>query len=99
MIAVADTCSRVDVAALRTTLDEGSARAGMMRRYRAHVEDVQGSPHCVLPDGYEVHNPGMSLHWEEGGRIPRGRRGRPIGLRGPRAPRRRLTRRTPPQRF
>jgi predicted DsbA family dithiol-disulfide isomerase len=64
VIAVAETCSRVDVSALRNALDEGSARDAMMRRYRAHVEDVQGSPHFVLPDGYEVHNPGMSLHWQ-----------------------------------
>ena len=28
-----------------------------------HAGEVQGSPHFVLPDGYEVHNPGMSLRW------------------------------------
>jgi predicted DsbA family dithiol-disulfide isomerase len=64
VIAVAETCSHVDVGALRIALDEGGARGAMMRAYRLHAEDVQGSPHFVLPDGDEVHNPGMSLHWE-----------------------------------
>ena len=25
---------------------------------------VKGSPHLFLPDGTDVHNPGMELHWE-----------------------------------
>jgi predicted DsbA family dithiol-disulfide isomerase len=63
VITVAETCSRVDVAALRAALDDGSARGSMMRSYRMHAGEVQGSPHFVLPDGYEIHNPGMSLRW------------------------------------
>ena len=64
VIAVAETCGRIDVGALAAALDDGSARGEMMRAYRAHVDDVQGSPHFVLPDGDEIHNPGMELHWE-----------------------------------
>ncbi len=44
-------------------LDEGTARAQMMRGYREHVDDVQGSPHFFLADGSDVHNPSIQLHW------------------------------------
>jgi hypothetical protein len=26
--------------------------------------EVRGSPHLFLPDGTEVHNPGIRMHWE-----------------------------------
>jgi hypothetical protein len=24
---------------------------------------IQGSPHLFLPDGTDVHNPGVTMHW------------------------------------
>ena len=64
VLEVAETCSRVDAAALQAALDDGRARGAMMAAYRKHAEDVEGSPHFVFADGYEVHNPGIELHWE-----------------------------------
>jgi len=28
------------------------------------VDAVQGSPHLFLPDGTDVHNPGIEVRWE-----------------------------------
>ena len=64
IVDVAGGCDDVDEDALRRDLDEGTARAEMMRNYRANVDDVQGSPHFFLADGSDVHNPGIELHWE-----------------------------------
>jgi predicted DsbA family dithiol-disulfide isomerase len=64
IVDVADGCDAVDADALRRDLDEGSARGEMMRGYRAHAGDVQGSPHFFLADGFDVYNPGIELHWE-----------------------------------
>ncbi|POX38054.1 dithiol-disulfide isomerase [Streptomyces sp. Ru73] len=61
---VAAGCAAVDTDALAEALDTGSARGPMMRDYRAHREQVQGSPHYFLPDGSDVHSPGISLRWE-----------------------------------
>ena len=64
IIDVADRCEDVDADALRRDLDEGTARGDMMRAYRDNADEVQGSPHFFLPDGSDVHNPGIELHWE-----------------------------------
>ncbi|MEN4398447.1 DsbA family oxidoreductase [Mycolicibacterium senegalense] len=63
IIGVAQRCSGVDAGALRRDLEQGTARAEMMRGYRDHRDEVQGSPHFFLPDGSDVHNPGIELHW------------------------------------
>lgn len=63
IIDVAERCSGVDAAALRRDLEQGTARAEMMRGYREHRDEVQGSPHFFLSDGSDVHNPGIQLHW------------------------------------
>lgn len=63
IVAVARQCPSVDADELAAALDSGSARAQMMRDYRAHASDVQGSPHFFLADGSHVHNPGIKLHW------------------------------------
>jgi predicted DsbA family dithiol-disulfide isomerase len=63
---VASSCPSVDVDALGTALDEGSARAAMMRDYREHRDVVRGSPHLFFADGYEMHNPGVELSWPDG---------------------------------
>ncbi len=39
----------------------------MMADYRAHADEVQGSPHFFLADGSDVHNPGIELHWADAG--------------------------------
>ncbi len=60
ILEVADHCDAVDSAALRRDLDNGAARGAMMATYRAHVDDVQGSPHFFFADGSNVHNPGIA---------------------------------------
>jgi hypothetical protein len=35
----------------------------MMRDYHDHRDAVQGSPLLFLADGYDMHNPGIELHW------------------------------------
>lgn len=61
---VAQRCPAVDADALRQDLDDGRARAAMMADYRANVGKVSGSPHFFLPDGTDVHNPGIEFHWD-----------------------------------
>jgi predicted DsbA family dithiol-disulfide isomerase len=60
---VASRCERVDADVLEVALDGGIARAAMMRDYHDHREKVQGSPHFFFPDGSDVHNPGVEVHW------------------------------------
>jgi predicted DsbA family dithiol-disulfide isomerase len=69
---VAKGCKSVDVDALGAALDDGRARGPMMSDYRAHLDAVQGSPHLFFADGYDVHNPGISLRWqgEQGAGFP-----------------------------
>jgi predicted DsbA family dithiol-disulfide isomerase len=64
IVEVATECDSVDADALRRDLDEGTARAAMMREYRKNADKVQGSPHFFLADGSDVHNPGIDLRWE-----------------------------------
>lgn len=64
LVDIAGGCPSVDADQLRRDLDEGTARARMMRTYREHADDVQGSPHFFFADGSNVHNPGVELHWE-----------------------------------
>lgn len=59
---VAGGCDQVDVDRLREALDSGRARGPMMRTYRTSRKGVQGSPHFFLPDGTDVHNPGIEMH-------------------------------------
>lgn len=62
---VAAETEAVDDAALAAALDDGRARAAMTADHAIAVTDaVQGSPHLFLPDGTDVHNPGISVHWE-----------------------------------
>jgi predicted DsbA family dithiol-disulfide isomerase len=64
IVDVARGCSDVDADELQKDLDEGTARREMMRGYRLHTDDVQGSPHFFLADGSDVHNPGIDVHWQ-----------------------------------
>ncbi|ONM48512.1 DsbA family oxidoreductase [Nocardia donostiensis] len=63
LLDIAQGCPLVDHDRLATDLSTGAARADMMRDYRAHRDQVQGSPHFFLVDGSSVHNPGIELHW------------------------------------
>jgi predicted DsbA family dithiol-disulfide isomerase len=65
VIAVARTVPDLDVDALARMLDEGRTRADVMQQWRsADGGGVAGSPHVFLPDGTDVHNPGVAMHWQ-----------------------------------
>jgi predicted DsbA family dithiol-disulfide isomerase len=70
VVDVARSCDLVDADAIAAALDDGRARGPMMADYRAHREDVQGSPHFFLADGSDVHNPGIAMHPDEDGGYP-----------------------------
>ena len=61
---VAAGCGRVDADALAEALDDGRARRPLLDGYWTVASAVQGSPHLFLPDGSDVHNPGIEMHWE-----------------------------------
>lgn len=70
---VARACESVDEDALEDALDDGRARADVMAQWRATDDaGVEGSPHLFLPDGTDVHNPGIEMHMqgEHGKGIP-----------------------------
>jgi len=55
----------VDVTALAEALDSGRHRAEVMADFAvAQTDAVNGSPHLFLGDGTELHNPGITVHWE-----------------------------------
>jgi predicted DsbA family dithiol-disulfide isomerase len=61
---VASTCDAVDVDALTDAIDDGRARRTVIDQWHeAERGDVKGSPHVFLPDGTNVHNPGIAMHW------------------------------------
>lgn len=65
ILEVAEECPGVDEDALATALDGGVARRTVMdQAAEAFTEAIEGSPHLFLPDGTDVHNPGVGLHWE-----------------------------------
>lgn len=62
---VAGACAQVEVGKLLAALDDGRARHQLMQQAQVSESDrVKGSPHVFLPDGTDVHNPGISMHWE-----------------------------------
>lgn len=62
---VASECPNVDVDKLMAALDDGRARDAVMDQAHCSESDrVDGSPHLFLPDGTDVHNPGIDMHWE-----------------------------------
>jgi predicted DsbA family dithiol-disulfide isomerase len=65
ILEVAEETGTVDVAALTEALDSGRHRADVMADYAiAQTDDVNGSPHLFAPDGTDLHNPGITVHWE-----------------------------------
>ena len=62
---IAESCQHVHVGKLMDALDDGRARQRVMQQAGVSEDDrVKGSPHVFLPDGTDVHNPGISMHWE-----------------------------------
>ena len=65
ILEVAAGCPEVDAAALEQALDDGRGRRTVIGDWRAFGENgVQGSPHLFLPDGTDVANPGVTMHWQ-----------------------------------
>ena len=65
ILSVAEECAAVDAGVLAKAIDDGRARRALMdQAVEAAGTTVQGSPHLFLPDGTDVHNPGVELHWE-----------------------------------
>lgn len=62
---VACTCPEVDVTALGAALDAGEGRASLIEQcQRAMTDEVTGSPHVFMADGTDLHNPGVTIHWQ-----------------------------------
>jgi predicted DsbA family dithiol-disulfide isomerase len=62
---VARSCEGVDVSRLQDAFDDGRARRAVMDQHAAAAGGAaKGSPHLFLPDGSDVHNPGIELRWE-----------------------------------
>ncbi len=71
IVQVARGCDRVDAEQVDSALRDGRARSRVFEdKELAERSEVQGSPHLFLPDGSDVHNPGIEMHWE--GRKPGG---------------------------
>ena len=72
VLEVAAACPEVDESALEKALDDGTGRRAVIDQWRSAPElRVKGSPHVFLPDGSDVHNPGVTMGWA-GGERPKG---------------------------
>jgi predicted DsbA family dithiol-disulfide isomerase len=72
ILEVAAECG-LDGDALAAGLDDGRARRSILDQCeQAQQDDVKGSPHVFLPDGSDMHNPGIEMEWsgEEGVGFP-----------------------------
>ena len=64
VIEAAERAPDVDADALRDALETGRCRRAVFDQMReARRIDVEGSPHLFLPDGSDVHNPGIDKEW------------------------------------
>lgn len=65
VLEVAEATAGVDENKLRDALDDGRARRAVFEQFEAsRSQQVVGSPHLFLPDGTDVANPGVEMHWE-----------------------------------
>jgi predicted DsbA family dithiol-disulfide isomerase len=65
ILEIANECEGVDVAALAAALDDGRSRRALFEQWEiAKTDAVTGSPHFFLPDGGDMHNPGVTMRWE-----------------------------------
>jgi predicted DsbA family dithiol-disulfide isomerase len=63
VVDVAQACPNIDGDALADALDEARFRKVVMQQWRVAQEaGADGSPHLFLPDGSDVHNPGVEMH-------------------------------------
>jgi hypothetical protein len=86
ILAAAKEVDGLDADRLAEALDEGRYRSVISEHWEVAASNkVQGSPHLFLPDGTNVHNPGIEMHWEgeHGEGFPVVDGGRPLRLRGP----------------
>ena len=62
IVEIARSCPAVDADALENLLVRGVARASVFAQEKDRERyGVKGSPHVFLPDGTDVHNPGVEL--------------------------------------
>ncbi len=64
VVDVAREADGVDGDVVARALDDGSARAVLMREFASAREVAKGSPHVFLADGTDAANPGVEMHWE-----------------------------------
>jgi predicted DsbA family dithiol-disulfide isomerase len=63
---ILDVADRVG-ADVEAALDDGRCRRAIIDDLAmARSSSVKGSPHAFLPDGTDVHNPGIVMHWAAG---------------------------------
>ncbi|MDQ3404387.1 MAG: DsbA family protein [Actinomycetota bacterium] len=68
ILSIAGETGVIDVADLAKRLDEGSARAAVFAQFEsARDGKVVCSPHVFLADGTNMANPGVEVHWVNGG--------------------------------
>jgi predicted DsbA family dithiol-disulfide isomerase len=65
ILEAARTCPDVRLDAFVEAFDSGAGRRAVMADFElARSDAVRGSPHVFAPGGYDLHNPGIELHWE-----------------------------------
>ncbi len=68
VVAVAEGCDHVDAGALQVALERGEGEDAVRRDAETYEDHgVKGSPHLFLPDGGDVHNPGVTLEQDDDG--------------------------------
>lgn len=73
ILSVAGEVEGLDRGKLEDALDSGIARSRLMEHAKESRGDrIDGSPHVFLPDGSDVHNPGVEFEWrgERGEKVP-----------------------------
>lgn len=67
ILRAAAACPDLDGGAFAEVFDSGRARRAVLDDFElARQGLVTGSPHVFAPGGYDLHNPGIELHWEAG---------------------------------
>lgn len=59
-------CPDLDPDAFGAVFDSGRARRAVLDDFVTAKRAATGSPHVFAPGGYDLHNPGIELHWESG---------------------------------
>ena len=73
VMGVAGEVASLDPDTLGAGLRRGAGRAEVFEQWGVSARVAQGSPHLFLPDGSDVHNPGIQMEWtgEKGRGFPR----------------------------